>query len=271
MMKKILVVAISAALVSACSSNDVIRTNAAVTESVDMKCENRVRNLTLPWSADMRCTETRDPVTVEAERVSRINERNAVLADKRAERETAAFNELESSTAQTAPVAMVEPSSDAIALDAEVKTDDAPIDNQVDAVTDEALPMIEQPAVTPVPVSTSSLTHPPAGEAVNEDMGNADAATRIWFAQYLKVLGPNGLQSTKELAPILNGSGHIKLRGYVLPGEATGHDLETFSVARALAVKRILIREVQIDPDRITILHYSPGATGRYVEVILNG
>lgn len=270
MMKKILVTAISAVLVSACSSNSVIKTD-AVTESVDVRCENRVRNLTLPWSADMRCTETRDPATVEAERVSRINERNVVLADKRAERETAVFNELESSTAQTSPVSIVEPSLDAIALDAEVKTDVAPIDNRADAVTDEALPMIEQPAVTPEPTSTSGITNPPAGEVVSEDMGNADAATRIWFAQHLKVLGPSGQQSTKQLAPILNGNGHIKLRGYVLPEEATGHDLETFSVARALAVKRILIREVRIDPDRITILHYSPDTAGRYVEVILNG
>ena len=263
MMRKILVAAISAALVSACSSNDVIRTD-AVTESVDVICENRVRNLTLPWNADMRCTETRDPATVEAERVSRINERNTILADKRVERETAAFNKLEATT-QALPATADAESAPPVALVAPLE----PIDELNSAA------MVEKPAQFPDASSAtpSAMDAPTASEikAEAEIEAEVDESIKIWFAEHLRVLGPDGIQFTKELAPMLQGNGRIKLRGVILPHEINGHDLETFSVARALAVKRVLIREVRIDPDRITILHYSPNTAGRYVEVIFNG
>lgn len=103
MVKKILVSAISAILVSSCASQENVKTESVPV--VTAACETRVRNLTLPWSDDIKsCTENRDPGEEQAKILQRQLERNAILAEKRQQREKD-FAELESDSAIALPMA----------------------------------------------------------------------------------------------------------------------------------------------------------------------
>lgn len=94
----------------------------------------------------------------------------------------------------------------------------------------------------------------------------------IWFAKHVRILGPQGGEKALQLLPQISGNdNHITLRGYFMDDEIGEYDPEVFSVARALAVKKKLVEEGNISPDRITILHHLPDVTGRYVRVSING
>ncbi len=96
----------------------------------------------------------------------------------------------------------------------------------------------------------------------------------IWFAKNITVLGHQGEKNLSALIPIIKDSTHVYLRGYIKEGELeeTGHmSSEAMSVARSLSIRKKLITEGNIDKKKITILHYKPGTTGRYVEVSFNG
>ena len=274
MVKKILFSAISAILVSSCASQENVKTESV--HVVTAACETRLRNLTLPWSDDIKsCTENRDPGEEQAKIIQRQLERNAMLAEKRQQREKD-FAEQESDSAIALP--MASPVINETATEPEQLQDDSvsmpvnAIEQDIDnsSSSDTAI----QDDVNANSIAIISSDEPDekieTGSVVQFSVSDNDTL-KIWFAENHHVLGPEGKQTTIDLGSMLQGSGKIKLRGVLLATEANGLDQEVFSVARALAVKRALIREVRIDPDRITILHYSPKYQGRYVEVLLNG
>jgi len=101
----------------------------------------------------------------------------------------------------------------------------------------------------------------------------ARAASRlpasITFAKNLRVLGPKGRIATESLIDQVNAADIVKLRGLLLPEEATEDSYtyrEIISVGRALAVRQHWKRNGVII-SHIKILHHDPDKQGRAVEV----
>jgi len=101
----------------------------------------------------------------------------------------------------------------------------------------------------------------------------ARAASRlpasIVFARNLRVLGPKGRIATESLIDQVNAADTVKLRGLLLPEEATEDSYtyrEIISVGRALAVRQHWKRS-GVNISHIKILHHDPDKQGRAVEV----
>ncbi len=101
----------------------------------------------------------------------------------------------------------------------------------------------------------------------------ARAASRlpasIIFAKNLRILGPEGRVATESLIDQVNAADIVKLRGLLLPEEATEDSYtyrEIMSVGRALAV-RAHWRKQGVDISHIKILHHDARLHGRAVLV----
>jgi len=99
------------------------------------------------------------------------------------------------------------------------------------------------------------------------------SSNKIIFAKNLRVLGPQGRQSTIALIPKIIGVSKVNIRGLILPDEVLVDSnvyKEQLSVARALAVRQLWVKN-GVDIKTIKILHHSDHITGRAVEVYFNG
>lgn len=232
---KPIVIAVAAALMSACASNVAVKSSDDKKEPVvqeKLDCKKMVRNLTLPWNSDPDvCNENRSvgsrsvvsELVTEKQKIEDRLKRNAYLSQKRKERE---------------------------------KT----------AVLIKAEAIVSEPVVsTPVNIApVKAHIQPVAVQKLNDE-------ELIWFAKHVRILGPQGTERTLSLLPRISASEKILLRGFFMKDEIGDYDPEVFSVARALAVKKKLVEEGNVDPERITILHHLPDASGRYVRVSVNG
>lgn len=240
---KILTVMIGGLVSVSCATQNIVKTQEGKAEPIiksESTCKGLVRNLTLPWqSSQESCVENRKTekqiknlALIEKQKeIEKRDMRIAYLAEKRKEREQAAVM-------YSAEVLLSEQESNNVGIAL----------NTVDVMD------------APAQVHRVSESVSVVGDKF------------IWFAKNIRVLGPQGRSSVSSLISKFSQSDTpIFLRGYFLDDELQGYDPEVFSVARALAVKKQLVEQENVDPERITILHHTPDINARYVGVSVNG
>jgi hypothetical protein len=143
------------------------------------------------------------------------------------------------------------------------------------------LPVVEPASISP-PLTVASAAAEPgvlegptgteAGSIAETAAGDAPSA-RIWFAPVQAQLGEKGLARSLALLPDVQAARRVTLLGVFEDSELASEpgplDRERFSVARALSVRDLWIRE-GVDPEKLTILHHQDRLAGRYVEVMLH-
>jgi len=239
---KILTVVIGSLVSVSCANQNIVKTQESKADSIiksESNCKGLVRNLTLPWQSSLEsCVENR--------KTEKQIKNLAVIEEQK---------ELEKRDMRIAYLAekRKEREQDAVMYSAEVLLSEQ--ENNVVI----AIPSIE------VVDSSKQVNH------VSKSNNSADDRF-IWFAKNIRVLGPQGRSSVSSLISEFSQSDTpILLRGYFLEDELQGYDPEVFSVARALAVKKQLVEQENVDPERITILHHTPDINARYVGVSVNG
>jgi hypothetical protein len=102
---------------------------------------------------------------------------------------------------------------------------------------------------------------------------NSKTKSSIYFAPNIRVLGPQGRESTHELIDQVIVAEKVLLRGLILPNEILVDSAlyrEKVSVGRALAVREYWQGQ-GVNTSHITILHHDPELNGRTVEVAFHG
>ena len=133
------------------------------------------------------------------------------------------------------------------------------------------------PGMLEVPtVSDAELLEGPTGDkdgAVTKTASGDTQSIRIWFAATQEQLGEKGQAHSLALLPDIQAAQRVTLLGVFEDDELTGEpgplDRERFSVARALSVRDLWIKQ-GVDPEKLTILHHQDRLAGRYVEVMLH-
>ncbi len=238
---ELLTITVGGLLVASCANNSVIESSVGESVSkVEIKpgiehkssCESLVRNLTLPWQASQSGCEDDRIVTKPLVDVEKLKE----------------IQKLELYKKRNAFLAKKRKERENV------------------AVLYQANELLNNPLEEKVVIQKNKSIE-------NKVVSKSGAHSKyIWFAKHIRILGPQGSASTMALIPgISRSEERVLLRGFYLEEELDDYDPEVFSVARALAVKKKLIEEGDIDPERITILHHSPKINARYVEVNING
>ncbi len=101
---------------------------------------------------------------------------------------------------------------------------------------------------------------------------DTDQTHRIVFARGRVTLGPKGRLQALGLIPIIQNARQITVRGRLMDDEFQLDDPladERRSVGRSYSVRE-LWRSAGVDVTALTILHYSPDVSGKFVEVMID-